>query len=173
MRKCTVCKEFMLEGYINENQLEYFCSDEHLEQHYPGQLEIQNNMTDDDLEDSAIYWTAWEDRVENVQAALEEIPEVDTEEEREELYAFIQEQFQTDTNGSETPTWYQVFLIHDNIYFNKRFAELFEDGKDQVKEQYIILQPGEEVTEGACNHELFDSFWDAHDRIKEDEEAAK
>jgi hypothetical protein len=61
MRTCDVCKEVMHEGYLEEETLEYFCSDKCLDETYPGQSERQANMSDDDLEDATLYWTSWED----------------------------------------------------------------------------------------------------------------
>jgi hypothetical protein len=59
-RTCDVCKCKMYEGYLHEELLQYFCSDECLDTVYPGQSEFQHNMDDDDLEEAVLYWTDWE-----------------------------------------------------------------------------------------------------------------
>lgn len=170
MKKCTVCKVFMVEGYLNEESGDTFCNDAHLNSYYEEDVAAELSALDDEaLEESTIYWTAWEDRVENVQAALKEIPNVDTEEEREALYSFISDNFKHTKNELNHPFPLQVYVIHDNIYFEKSFAELFEDGKEVVKEKFIIITAKETITEGTCEHPLFDSFDSALDEILAEE----
>lgn len=60
-RICNVCKTKMEEGYLHEELSGHFCSDECLDATFPGQSVIQTNMSEEDLEDAVLYWTAWED----------------------------------------------------------------------------------------------------------------
>lgn len=51
----------MEEGYLHEELSGHFCSDECLDATFPGQSDIQANMSEEDLEEAVLYWTAWED----------------------------------------------------------------------------------------------------------------
>ena len=63
MRTCDVCEAKMVEGYLDEESCEYFCSDKCLDVTYPGQSIVQAAMSDEDLEESTLYWTAWEEEI--------------------------------------------------------------------------------------------------------------
>lgn len=58
-RRCSECGEKMREGYVIENGLEYYCSDECLHKHYTE--EEWNEMYSDDGDS---YWTEWEEEEE-------------------------------------------------------------------------------------------------------------
>lgn len=55
-RICSHCGKPMREGYVIENGLEYYCSDECLHKHYTA--EEWNEMYSDDGDS---YWTEWDD----------------------------------------------------------------------------------------------------------------
>lgn len=90
-----------------------------------------------------------------------------TEQEADVLYKAIEDNFMTFKNTQETAPK-QVWLVHDALYFSKKIAEIFEDGKDDAREMFIIVQADEEVTEGACYHPLYDSEENAWIQIEED-----
>lgn len=56
MRICDECKNKMNSGYVIENGLEYYCSDECLHKHYTEEeyLELYDNGNGDS------YYTEWE-----------------------------------------------------------------------------------------------------------------
>lgn len=56
LRVCSECDKSMENGYVIENGLEYYCSDECLHKHYPD--DEYNKMYDNGNGDS--YWTSWE-----------------------------------------------------------------------------------------------------------------
>lgn len=56
-RVCSHCGKEMFEGYVIDNGLEYYCSDECLHQHYTD--EEYDEMYDNGNGDS--YWTEWDD----------------------------------------------------------------------------------------------------------------
>ena len=59
MRKCNICGKPMKSGYVIENGLEYYCSDECLHKVYSE--EEWNEMYSDDGDS---YWTEWEEEEE-------------------------------------------------------------------------------------------------------------
>lgn len=111
--------------------------------------------------------TKEEIRIKRMKEAYEQLAEA-TEQEADVLYKTIQENFKSFKNTNKAIP-IQVWLIHDVLYFNKKVAEIFEDGKEEVREMYIIVEPNEEVTEGACYHALYCSEETALEQIKEDE----
>lgn len=56
MRKCNECGKYMTCGYVIENGMEYYCSEECLNKHYTEEEYL--NMYDDGEGDS--YYTEWE-----------------------------------------------------------------------------------------------------------------
>lgn len=56
-RHCYECDKEMYSGYVIENGMEYYCSEECLHKHYTEEEFLQ--MYDDGNGDS--YWTEWED----------------------------------------------------------------------------------------------------------------
>lgn len=61
MRKCNICEAEITEGYVHEELAIYFCSDEHIEMQWSGIIAELNAMCDEELDESPIYWTSWED----------------------------------------------------------------------------------------------------------------
>lgn len=104
----------------------------------------------------------------NTKAALQLMYLAETEAEQDFLCHIIHDSFETYENTLNRHNVIAAYLIHDNIYFTKEKAELFEDGKDKATVQYIILQPNEVITEGACYHHLFDTSTDAYTTILEE-----
>lgn len=64
MRKCHICKNEMVEGHVHEELGLYFCSDEHLDQQWEGTSAELNAMTQEEFDESVIYWTDWHDEEE-------------------------------------------------------------------------------------------------------------
>lgn len=60
MRICSHCQKEMSEGYCIEGGLDYYCSDDCLEQHMS--RDEFNELYDNEEGDS--YWTEWEDEEE-------------------------------------------------------------------------------------------------------------
>lgn len=61
MRECEICGVKINEGYVHEELGMYFCCDEHLDQKWEGTVAELNSMSEDELEESVIYWTEWEE----------------------------------------------------------------------------------------------------------------
>lgn len=61
MRICNDCGKYMTRGYVIENGVEYYCSEECLNKHYTENEYLQ--MYDDGNGDS--YYTEWEDEIED------------------------------------------------------------------------------------------------------------
>lgn len=61
MRTCTKCGDKIIEGYIHEEFGKYFCTDQCLDKVYPGASKMLEEMSDEDLEESVLYYTSWED----------------------------------------------------------------------------------------------------------------
>lgn len=104
----------------------------------------------------------------NIQEALARLPFAE-EHEADNLYRIIQDNFRSYTNISGATQPKQVYLIHDNIYFDLATASLFDDGKENPEICYIIVRPNEELTEGACYHALFDTEAQANEYIEAEE----
>lgn len=62
-RKCEICNIEMIEGYIHEELGVYYCSEEHLDQQWNGIVSVLQAMSEDELEESVIYWTDWSDEI--------------------------------------------------------------------------------------------------------------
>ena len=72
MRICSECKNKMNRGYVIENGLEYYCSDDCLHKHYTEKeyLELYNNGEGDS------YYTEWEsDEMSNYEILIEKLKE--------------------------------------------------------------------------------------------------
>ena len=59
-RLCSECGKYITRGYVIENGLEYYCSEECLDKHYTEEEYLK--MYDDGDGDS--YYTEWEDEIE-------------------------------------------------------------------------------------------------------------
>jgi hypothetical protein len=57
MRKCSECSTEMMEGFVIDGGIDYYCSNECLNKHYT-QEEWQDIYNDGN---SDSYWTEWED----------------------------------------------------------------------------------------------------------------
>lgn len=60
MRHCLVCGKPMTQGYVVDDGLEYYCSDECLHKRYSD--EEYQKMHENDV----AYWTEWEDEEDGV-----------------------------------------------------------------------------------------------------------
>lgn len=56
-RYCSICKKEMTEGYYNEDEFQYYCSDECLHKDYTD--EEYNKLYDEGR--GNFYWTSWEE----------------------------------------------------------------------------------------------------------------
>lgn len=56
-RHCSICGKPMTEGYYNEDEFQYYCSDKCLHKDYTD--EEYNELYDDG--NGNFYWTSWED----------------------------------------------------------------------------------------------------------------
>lgn len=61
MRTCTVCNEEMHEGYLNEETGDTYCSASCLDQALIGMSQVIEAMDEDELDESHIFWTAWDE----------------------------------------------------------------------------------------------------------------
>ena len=72
--------------------------------------------------------------------------------------------YETYRNDNHLYSALQVYIIHDNMYFNLDNALRVQDGKDQITKEYIVAKPYEEIEEGSqCYHARYDSFDSAFD----------
>lgn len=66
-RLCNECSKYMTRGYVIENGMEYYCSEECLNKHYSEEEYLE--LYDDGNGDS--YWTTWDDEIEVEKIFLE------------------------------------------------------------------------------------------------------
>lgn len=104
-------------------------------------------------------------RQETIIHALNNLPNARTEQETNDLYQSIMDSLRVQQNRTNKPEVKQVYVIHDNMYFDKATAELFEDGKDHVSTHYIVVQPFETVSEGTVHHYLYSNLKNAMEEL--------
>lgn len=61
MRTCTVCNAEVTEGYLNEETSDTYCSAYCLDRALIGMSQTIEAMDEDELDESHIFWTTWED----------------------------------------------------------------------------------------------------------------
>jgi len=158
-------KEWLVDFWAENNDDQY--SEQELEEIIqniqkatPSELNDKMGGIDWTLEDLTNY-----NAIKDALAMLSEA----TEEEANVLYQKIQDNFQTIHHDYSQAMPFEVYLIHDNIYFSKMTADLFDDGKDSPNKLYIILNPNETLTEGACYSYLYHSYESAQEAIEEEQ----
>ncbi|WP_144509935.1 hypothetical protein [Bacillus sp. FJAT-22090] len=79
--------------------------------------------------------------------------------------------YETYKNDNNKYSVLQVYIIHDNMYFNLDCAIEVQDGKDYISTEYIVVKPYEEIEEGLqCSHVRYNSFENAYDEAQYENE---
>lgn len=60
VRTCYTCQDLMTEGYLLEEYGKTACSENCLDSIFPNTSQTLKEMTEEEFDESTIYWTDWE-----------------------------------------------------------------------------------------------------------------
>lgn len=174
--KCTDCNTEMLEGYYNEDEGHTFCSSECMDHYYKEPISEKLKAMDiDDLNDSVIYWTEWDDyseereRYKRLVLTLEELKTSTDETDNIGLYMAIDREMLEYCNDENRYTLKKVWIVGFNIYFDRYTAELL--GNDtEPSLAYIPMRPYQTIREGAIQGAILNDLEDARRYLKQIEQ---